>query len=68
MTLDDLVHMKPGEQVDAKQAKSRFKDIWSSGHGVGMVASKQPTAAVCDEIIGQYQAAQTELHALLQEA
>lgn len=68
MTLDDLIHMKPGEQVDAKQAKSRFKDIWSSGHGVGMVAGKQPTAEVCDDIIGQYAAAQSELQALVQDS
>ena len=40
LNLDDLADIRPGEVIDAHAAKARYKDIWSSGHGVGMVTEK----------------------------
>jgi nitronate monooxygenase len=65
MTLDELIHLKPGEKLSAQQVKARFKDIWSAGHGVGMVNSITPTADICDEIIQQYEDARQSFRSLV---
>ncbi len=55
--LADLAVVPPGEVIERPEARGRYKKIWSAGHGVGMVQESVPAAALCDQIIGEYESA-----------
>ncbi len=56
-SLPDGAH---GEMALSDEAKA-WKTIWSAGHGVGATHAVRPAAAICRELIEQYEKALEEL-------
>ena len=65
ISFEQLKKMTPDEKLNAQQMKARFKAIWSAGHGVGMVKDDTGTAAICDQIAGEFEAARATIKAAL---
>jgi len=58
---NDLLAVKPGMKVENRAAKARYSKIKSAGHGVGMIKSVESAAALCDQIIAEYQEAKSTM-------
>lgn len=63
---DEIAAYAPGSRVENQAAKARYSKIKSAGHGVGMIKSVEKTAALCDQIIAEYEAAKRNLSAELE--
>lgn len=63
---DEIAAYAPGAVVENKAAKARYSKIKSAGHGVGMIKSVEKTAALCDQIIAEYETAKSDLSNHLQ--
>ena len=59
--LEDLAVVPPGQVYERPEAKTRYKKIWSAGQGVGMVQESVPAADLCNQIIGEYEAARASV-------
>ena len=60
--LDELAVTRPGKIVTSDgQSKQRYKGIWSAGHGIGATKAVVSTQALCEQLIGEYQAARAGL-------
>ena len=57
LDLDELTYIKPGEVINAEQAKQRYKGIWSAGHGVNKVKTRESAVDVAKQIIAEYEQA-----------
>lgn len=58
---DEIAAYALGKVVTDQAAKARYSEIKSAGHGVGLVTSVQSAAAICDQLIAEYDAAKTEV-------
>lgn len=56
---DEIGAYAPGKRVENQAAKARYSKIKSAGHGVGMIKSVEATAALCDQIIAEYETARS---------
>jgi nitronate monooxygenase len=68
MDPDNLDRSNPTQMsfasADGTKAK-KWKDIWGSGQGIGVVKSVRPTSEVVDQLAAEYEAAQQRLAATL---
>jgi len=58
--LEELATTIPGEVMASGKVKERYSKVLSAGQGVGMVTKTMATAALCDQIIAEYDAAKAE--------
>ena len=65
VTFEQLKSMTAAEKLGAHQMKDRFKNIWSAGHGVGMVKSKEAAGDICIKLRGEYQQARSSISQLM---
>jgi nitronate monooxygenase len=60
--LDVLRTTLPGKIIATTEAKKRWKDIWTAGHGVGNIRDLPGTAELCRRLKAEYRAAAAALH------
>ncbi len=57
---DDLAVIRPGEIIDSTEAAKKYSNIYSAGHGVGMVKKRESAHDICQRIIAEYEAARQQ--------
>ena len=65
VSFEQLKSMTASEKLDSHQMKDRFKNIWSAGHGVGMVKSKEAAGDICIKLRGEYEQARLSIGQLM---
>ena len=61
--IEELAVTRPGEIVTSSgdKVQKRYNGVWSAGHGVGAITESRPMAAIVEQLVDEYSAAQAEL-------
>ena len=65
VSFEQLKSMTASEKLGAHQMKDRFKNIWSAGHGVGMVKAKEAAGDICIQLREEYAQARLNIGSLM---
>jgi len=61
VTLDQIRRQDNDAILAVAERRKRWKDIWSAGHGVGVIHDILPVKSLCDRLKKEYASAQADL-------